>query len=615
MPARALLHPEQRALYSESLAPPPGYELDAAVATTFSLDFETALSAPVSLALFAAESREEILREPLALLEAVERTADRLVVYCDAGRIHGATREQSRLCGLLERMIVEVGAPLEGAFHPKLWALRYRPIGGSRATQMRLLILSRNLTCDRSWDLLLRLDGEIARRAVAVNAPLVALLRRLPSLALSSISGEAKALTRSVASDLARAAWELPEGFESLDLAVNGLGGEPWAPEPCARIGVVSPFCDDATLQMLAGAARTTAAVVGRSEELAACKAESLARFQHVLVLDEMAGVEDGEEPQEEQLHGLHAKAFIAERGWRTTVTVGSANATQAALGARGRFANVEVLASLTGKTSKVGGVNEMLGEQGMGRLLRPFEANEAEPLTAQQRAAEDRIEAARRLISRARLQLRVEPGRYEDGALGWRTWLSPGAALPLPMLRGADAWPITRGDGHARDALAALSAGEPLDLGLAPLVDVTSFIAFRVTEWAGERTALFSLGLAAEGIPAERHSAVLRAVISNREGFFRYLRLLLSELGDPFGAALAAQTGGGAWARRGAEEAPLLEEMVRALCAGDRRLDAVERMISRLSADPEAEDPVPEDFRQLWESFRRARRMVVDEA
>src|SRR3546814_10754542 len=59
----------------------------------------------------------------------------------------------------------------------------------------------------------------------------------------------------------------------------------------------------------------------------------------------------------------------------------------------------------------------------------------------------------------------------------------------------------------------------------------------------------------------------LLRRVIANKEQFFRYLRLLLSDLGDPFAAALAAQAGGnGSW-RSSVDDEPLLEEMVRAFC------------------------------------------------
>jgi hypothetical protein len=80
-----------------------------------------------------------------------------------------------------------------------------------------------------------------------------------------------------------------------------------------------------------------------------------------------------------------------------------------------------------------------------------------------------------------------------------------------------------------------------------------------------------------------------------------------LSELGDPFAAALAAQSGAaqGSWGLGGGDDAPLLEDMVRALCSGDGRLTAVERLISRLAADDTDADPVPAEFRALWEAFR----------
>src|SRR3546814_19037455 len=93
------------------------------------------------------------------------------------------------------------------------------------------------------------------------------------------------------------------------------------------------------------------------------------------------------------------------------------------------------------------------------------------------------------------------------------------------------------------------------------------------------------------EGLPAERHAAILRRVIASKEAFFRYLRLLLSELDDPFAAALAAQAGPGqgAW-RAGIDDEPLLEEMVRAFCRGGDQLRAIERLITRLEAPEDHE-------------------------
>ncbi|SIR42184.1 phospholipase D family protein [Bosea sp. TND4EK4] len=616
MANRTSLDPEERVLYGESLASPSGFIFDAAVATTYSLDFETALAAPVSLALFAAENRDDILCQPLALLEGAERIADRLAVYSDAGHIQARTQPQSRLCSLLERMIIEVAAPQGGAFHPKIWVLRFKPQDGVGSGKMRLLVLSRNLTSDRSWDISLRLDGDITRRVVADNKPIVDLLKRLPKLAVYPPSEEAIDLTMAVARDLNRAQWVLPERFDELTLAVNGIGSKVWSPPACARMGIISPFCDDATLTKLAGLSREKPVLVSRSDELVACAPDTLARYARVSVLDEMAASEDGEEVEPESLQGLHAKAFIQEIGWNTMLTVGSGNATQAAVAHRKMINNVEVFASLTGKTSKVGSVEDILGLHGFGRLLRPFEANDGAALSAEAKAAERRLGDARRILCRASLALRCEraPTMNEDAG-GWRVWLDCDKPLVIANLAASYVWPITRGEGHRRDVLAALSSGGSVDLGVMPLADITRFIAFQLTDEESDARLLFSLGLPIEGVPAERHAAIFRSIITNRDTFFRYLRLLLSDLGDPFAAALAAQSSAakGAWSRGRGDDVPLLEDMVRALCSGDDRLIAIERLISRLSAEDAAADPIPPEFRALWASFRSA--MMLDTA
>ena len=77
-------------------------------------------------------------------------------------------------------IIVEVAAPKGGAFHPKLWALASCREAEGRPVRLRLLVLSRNLTRDRSWDLALTLDGIVGKRTTAANKPLVELLHRLP---------------------------------------------------------------------------------------------------------------------------------------------------------------------------------------------------------------------------------------------------------------------------------------------------------------------------------------------------------------------------------------------------------------------------------------------------
>jgi len=375
-------------------------------------------------------------------------------------------------------------------------------------------------------------------------------------------------------------------------------------------MAVISPFCDDTTLIQLARLSREKPVLVGRSDELAACSADTLALYESVSVLDDMAASEDGEETEPESLQGLHAKAFIQEIGWDTVLTVGSGNATQAALANRKVVNNVEVFATITGKSSKVGSVENIVGAQGFGRLLCPFVAGEVSADAAAVKATERRLEDVRRLICKAGLTLRCERALAvgEDTA-GWRLWLICARPLIFKGLASAFVWPITRGDGHRRDVLAALAAGEDVDFGVMPLADVTRFIAFQLADSGSNARLLFSVGLSMDGIPADRHSAIFRSIITNRDAFVRYLRLLLSELGDPFAAALAAQSGGreGAWGRGEGDDVPLLEDLVRALCACDGRLTAVERLITRLAVVDSATDPVPTEFRALWEAFRLA--------
>ena len=156
---------------------------------------------------------------------------------------------------------------------------------------------------------------------------------------------------------------------------------------------------------------------------------------------------------------------------------------------------------------------------------------------------------------------------------------------------------------------LAPLRQGQPADLGAMPLVDLTRFLACHLTDQTEDVSILFSTGLKMEGLPAERHAAILRWVIDSKDAFFRYLRLLLSELGDPFAAALAAQDGSGqgAW-RAASDDAPILEEMVRAFCRGGDQLRAIERLIARLeTGDGDHTDPIPAEFRALWNTFRIA--------
>lgn len=613
MPAKPLpLDPEVRRLYCASMRPPPDTVFDCGVGTSYSLDLETALAVPLSLSFYAPESREKVLESPLATLEGLERNAERLAVFCDAGRILARTTPQSRLCALLEQMVIEVTAPQGGAFHPKVWVLRYEPSteGGDRL--LRLLILSRNLTTDQSWDLALQLDGKEGNAKREDNRPLGEFLRRLPEISRSAVPGHVIGLVDSLAESVDRAEWTLPKPFKTVSFAVNGFGPEAWRPEWSTRMAIVSPFGDAAALERLAKRTQYPPRLVSRAEELDKVPAQALAKFTEVSVMSDRVPVDaDGEDDQlhSQALSGLHAKAFVQEFHFDTRVTVGSGNATSPAL-LSGR--NVEVFATLTGRRSRVGCIDEILGSECFGQLLEPYKPSPVPVVDPEQTAADNRIDAAFQELVRTKLKVQCEsPAGGADSDALWRLVSQADQALELEGIEFARVWPITRSEQHGVDALECLRRAVPLEVAALPLADATRFFAIHLRDASGKAETRFTMGFELEGLPPNRTESVVRSLVGNREAFLRYLRLLLAELSDPYVAQIAARSAdapnhGKSWVAL--TEDAVLEDMVRALANGRDRLATIRRLIERLEGANSGETAaVPPEFLEMWNSFAAA--------
>ncbi|EHU4977392.1 TPA: hypothetical protein RQK93_003867 [Vibrio vulnificus] len=173
-----MLVPDKNRLdYGEQLIAPEGYELTRAIATTYSLDLNTLLTVPIAMCFgHTLEGSVEHMR--IALLEALGMLGDKLTVFYQQGNIKLPDKYNS-LFGLLERSLVPV-VPNAGesnsafsSFHPKLWLLRFKSPDETKNVKYRLIVLSRNLTFDRSWDLSAVINGESRGRRKPANWPLV----------------------------------------------------------------------------------------------------------------------------------------------------------------------------------------------------------------------------------------------------------------------------------------------------------------------------------------------------------------------------------------------------------------------------------------------------------
>jgi hypothetical protein len=593
-----MLDPNQRSLLTSVLTPPPGMVFDTGVATTFSLDPLTLLGVPLHLAWLSSHDDRDWLTDPIRLLEALRRVTDRLTVFADRGHML-IPGQANALFALLEGTISEVRAPRGGAFHSKLWLLRFRNSEDEESVVLRLGVLSRNLTFDRSWDLSLVLEGTPGRSNVAANRPLGELVAQLPSWAVREVSPARRDLVQRLAADLRRTRWELPGQWEELHFHVLGTKRGRWDLGAADDLAVISPFLTTDALAQLCAGKRRCMALVSRPDSLAALPAEYGASFERCLVLDDAAETEDGEASESRDTLGLHAKAVVLRRGWKTHLFVGSANATTAAMVA-GR--NIEVMVELVGGRAKVGRVEDLLGESGLGGVLADFDSSTpVDALDPATTAAEVALESCQRALAAA--DLAVYCTRNGDGH--WGLALHANAAVDFDGV-AALAWPLSLPLERGVDA-AGLASGTAVDLGLFDAADVTGLTGFELS-CAGQ-VRRFALHLSVHGLPSERDAAILRRIVRNREGFLRYLRLLLGDFGAGIGLLDPEGPGGkGSWRMgNGAIEA-LLEDMVRAWSREPERLRDVQRVVERLRGETDEDGAVvPPDFDALWTVFEQA--------
>ena len=592
-----MLSPNNRGVYTDALTPPAGFELDRAIAATFSLDLTTLLSVPLQLVLQATEDCNELMRDPIALYEALQRATERVHVFTQHGRMLAPKREHL-LYSLLEPMVTEVVAPRGGAFHPKLWVLRFVSKDEQQA-QFRLMLASKNLTADRCWDVALTLDGVPRDRENANGKTIASFFAELPGLSVSPF--DVPGPFHSLVDELRHVEWELPDGFEELQFHVLGLDETRWSPAPSRWLVVISPFVRPKALEMLAKTSEIPVAVISRSESLAELDGET--PFRDAYVLHDAAETEDGED-ESSQAHeiGLHAKAYMYQQGNRTYLTVGSANATDAALIAR---KNVEVLAELAGPSYKVGSVLKFLDEEtdsGLRQYLVPWSPDDAIEVDATVRANQTTLEAARDMILEGGLSLNCQP----DGE-HWVLQLSSAKPIDMSAIRGVRAWPVTVDANKAVDA-SLLSPDALVAMPVQAISSLTSLIAFRLEE--GAESLSFALNLPVTGMPEERDRAILRHVVKNRQGFLRYLLMLLAGLGDGADVGSVARafgSKGAAAAQSAFDDVPLLEELVRAFSRDPKRLKKISRLIDDIRADGNADEILPKGFDEFWTIFQEA--------
>jgi hypothetical protein len=615
-----MLEPRDRLLLFEALRPPEGFRFDQGIGTTYSLDLLALLTAPLAFTWFEQQGDEDQRTgiDSLEILESLRRHADQLTIFCHSGRIALPKVFYPQLA-FIEDSIIQCQPEENGAFHPKVWVLRW--VNDSGGVRYRVLCLSRNLTFARAWDTLLSLDGNLSvnrQGAISRNRGLVDFVRALPRFASrrpieTSISQRVETL----ASELERTEFELPDGMTNLRFWPMGIGGRPRDPlaESGDRLLVVSPFVTLGRLEELADG-RKNVMVVSTSNALAhlARRPKGVSKF-YSLIDRAMLEVdsEHEEKPESEaeaiQQSDLHAKLYVSESGWDAHIWTGSANATDAAF-----ERNVEFLVELIGPRKRFGIDALMEPQKGEIRFVNLLEdagrfvASEHENSAIE--ALEQMLEQLRGSISNACLEANVTPapaGAFDVDLVCRATEnvsIDPNVTLRC--------WPVTvrSSVGVSFNKLEQGKAAATFS-GLS-FEAITSFFAFELTGRASgeERHVCFVVNVTLVGAPEGRREHVLRSLVGDRSRMLRFLWLLLADEGVVVAEVEIMNKRESAGGERSSNllSSGLFEMLLRNLDRAPERLDHLNSLLKELRQGADGDDLLPAGFDAIWEPIWRQR-------
>jgi hypothetical protein len=603
--AAQMLEPHGRTLLFDVLKPPEGHSLDAAIATTFTLDLLALLTAPVAFSLFDVDDHRELLdKDSLTLLESLRRYADKITIFCQAGYI-ALPKIQFPQLEFLEKSIVQCRAGREGAlFHPKIWLLRF--VSPEHQVTYRFACLTRNLTFDRTWDTVLTLEGPLLdrQRAIAANNPLGDFLRDLLGRTGRPVDDTVADRIRLMEGEARRVDFQLPDGFESYEFHPLAGGAARTTPleKRQGRMLVISPFISDGGLQNLTRG-RHKNLIVSRPESLeqAGCRLDA---FDKVYVLARETEQEAEGTPDQSPMdltRGLHAKCYVIDSESKAHIFTGSANATEGAFNG-----NVEFMVELVGPKSKVGIDALFRGENdrpALGSLLEEFKP-QPKPADEAEEGLRAALERTRHALAGLHLTAIIAPNGDDfsvrlESNVPWRHERDV----------RVECWPVSVGQGHSR----ALAHGQQsIMFERLSFEALTAFFAFRVSIGEPERSDVFVFNVPLQGAPADRRERLLRSFIKDRQRLMRFLMFLLaddSELADAFGTKVTKDAEGMATTEAAHANGALLESLLRTLHRTPERLDAVARLVEDVRSQPDAGELLPPSFDEIWTPIWTVRR------
>jgi len=605
-----MLNPNSDRLdYGQILAPPAGYDLDLAVGTTYSLDLDALVGASLALGL-SEETDSELMNNPVCLLEALRSTGDKVALFCEGGQIHLPNRVTA-LYILLEKMVFSVktakrrGSAKFPTFHPKFWLIRYKNNNGD--LKYRIIVLSRNLTFDRSWDITYYLEGHVTKEPSDKNEPVCDFLRYLLSQLPGDENGRVKAKgIRALIKELPNVVFETEEkAFYDYEFIPNGVRNSAGGfysfdktdlfQDTFHEILIISPFLSGDIIRnfnernngSLIKDARYM--LITREMSLSRLKPRDVSNFVIYTMRDQVIDGETAisEEAQEIRKQDIHAKIYMVRKYASTDLYLGSLNASQSGvhtsiefmirLQSKNRYLNMDKMKADLFGSEKDGSDN-------------PFqEVTLQNAIIDEEDEKEKVLDSVIKEINRSNPSAIVRPEDDEHYAVsvhfdncdtkGFRVMVRP-----LLSKKTED-------------------FNHDIVFGGLTVTQLSEFYVVSVSD--GEHNVERVLIIPTEGMPEDREKQVISSVVSNRDCFYRYIAFLLGD--DAILTVLetnaAEGNSHGSMARQSYHIPALYEKMLQTAAVNPERFKGIEYLMRTISED----GIIPEDFKKLYETFKKA--------
>ncbi|WP_415844057.1 phospholipase D family protein [Vibrio vulnificus] len=568
------------------------------------MDLNTLLTVPIAMCFgHTLEGSVEHMR--IALLEALGMLGDKLTVFYQQGNIKLPDKYNS-LFGLLERSLVPV-VPNAGesnsafsSFHPKLWLLRFKSPDETKNVKYRLIVLSRNLTFDRSWDLSAVINGESRGRRKPANWPLVDFFNEV-------YRGSSKQSFDEVIDpqELVKVLWDKPDNISELGFLSTIFDDDNKRQRPVhlehsnQTMLAVSPFIRGGSK---VGALDWLSTFVpdgqrylfSRKEELDMAGEKALDGWHCYALNEHLVDAEENEEmdqsPFVENDLNLHAKLLVVDETDSTSSWhLGSANTTQAAMGdASNSPRNSEFMLRITGSKDHIGVhslIKQWVNEHGTG-LFTKHEFSELEECEG-----EDSDRALRLLefnLISTDWKLKVDLCGDDEYQLTLN-----GALIDIPPSFNVK--------------VSILSASQPQALTQEVIWDslklsqISALIHLEISE---NDSVVKNLVVKAEimnDFELDRGKAITNELLENRSQFLSYIAMLLHI--DPSKQDLMNSAskgdGEGAGGVFFTKDSVIYEKLMRAAALSPDLLERIDRLQAQVD-----EKIIPDEFKTLWGVF-----------